>query len=110
MPVAVRDKVRAISQDVGGQAKLARLIGVSPSRVSRWLHGEEPDAENRRKIVGVEFVLSRLLDTMYPETALKWLEGFNAHLGNRQPAYLLAQGRITEVIQAIEAHETGAYA
>ena len=110
MPVAVREKVRAVSRDVGGQAKLARLIGVSPSRVSRWLQDEEPDAENRRKVEGVEFVLSRLLDTWERETALKWLDGFNAHLGNRRPVDLLAQGRVAEVIQAVEAHETGAYA
>ena len=106
----MREKVRAVSRDVGGQAKLARLIGVSPSRVSRWLQDEEPDAENRRKIEAVEFVLSRLLDTLERETALKWLDGFNAHLRNRRPADLLAQGRVAEVIQAIEADETGAYA
>ena len=110
MPVAVREKVRAVSRDVGGQAKLARLIGVSPSRVSRWLQDEEPDAENRRKIEAVEFVLSRLLDTLERETALKWLDGFNAHLRNCRPVDLLAQGRVAEVIQAIEADETGAYA
>ncbi len=110
MPVAVREKVRAVSQDVGGQAKLARLIGVSPSRVSRWLLDEEPDMENRRKVEGIEFVLSRLLDTWERETAVKWLDGFNAHLGNRRPVDLLAQGRITEVMRAVEAEETGAYA
>jgi transcriptional regulator with XRE-family HTH domain len=110
MPVAVREKVRALSRDVGGQAQLARIIGVSPSRVSRWLHDEEPDAANRRKVEGVEFVLSRLLDTCERQTALKWLQGFNAHLGNRRPVDLLAQGRISEVLQAVEAHETGVYA
>lgn len=110
MPVAVRDKIRAVSRDVGGQAKLARLIGVSPSRVSRWLHDEEPDADNRRKIDGVEFVLSRLMARYERETALKWLNGFDAHLGNRRPVDLLAQGRVMEVIRAIEADETGAYA
>lgn len=110
MPVAVREKVRAVSRDLGGQAKLARLIGVSPSRVSRWLHTEEPDLENRRKIEGVEFVLSRLLTTMEPETALKWLHGFNAHLGNRRPIDLLAVGRVAQVLEAIQAEETGAYA
>ena len=110
MPVAVREKVRAVSRDVGGQAKLARLIGVSPSRVSRWLQNEEPDAENRRKIDGIEYVLSRLLETWERETALKWLAGFNAHLRNRRPIDVIAQGRITEVIDAIEAEETGAYA
>lgn len=110
MPVAVREKVRAVSRDVGGQAKLARLIGVSPSRVSRWLNDEEPDPENRRKVEGLEFVLSRLFNTMEPETAVKWLHGFNAHLRDHRPIDLLAVGRVAEVLVAIEADETGAYA
>ncbi|MEX2372257.1 MAG: antitoxin Xre/MbcA/ParS toxin-binding domain-containing protein [Dehalococcoidia bacterium] len=99
-----------MSRDVGGQARLARLIGVSPSRVSRWIASDEPDAGNRRKIEGVEFVLSRLLDLWERETALKWLEGTNAHLGNRRPVDLLGHGRVAEVLEAIEADEAGAYA
>src|SRR5438093_1797416 len=100
VPVAVREKVRAVSKDLGGQAKLARLLGVSPSRVSRWLRTEEPDPENRRKVEAVEFVLSRLLDLYHPETALKWLEGFNAHLRNRRPIDVLATGHVEDVLRA----------
>jgi uncharacterized protein (DUF2384 family) len=110
MPVAVREKVRAVSKDLGGQARLARVLGVSPSRVSRWLRTEEPDAENRRKVEAVEFVLGRLLDLYQQDTAVKWLQGFNGHLGNRRPIDLLAHGRVAEVLGAIEADDTGAYA
>src|SRR5919197_3838711 len=110
MPVAVREKVRAVSRDLGGQAKLARVLGVSPSRISRWLRTEEPDAENRRKVEAVEFVLGRLLDLYQQDTAVKWLQGFNGHLGNRRPIDLLAHGRVAEVLGAIEADDTGAYA
>jgi len=110
VPVAVREKVRAVSKDLGGQAKLARVLGVSPSRVSRWLRTEEPDPENRRKVEGVEYVLSRLLAIYERETAMKWLRGFNAHIGNRRPIDLLAQGRIEDVLAAIQAEEGLAYA
>jgi len=110
MPVATRERVRAVSRDLGGQARLARLIGVSPSRVSRWVASEEPDAANRRTIEGVEFILSRLLDRWERDTALKWLEGVNAVLGDRRPVDLLAHGRVAEVLEAIEAEESGAYA
>jgi len=110
MPVAVRDKVRAVSRDLGGQARLARMLGVSPSRVSRWLRTEQPDPENRRKVEGVEFVLGRLLDIYERDTAVKWLQGFNAHLGNRRPIDMLGAGRVAEVLGAIQAEETLAYA
>src|SRR5205807_6506720 len=106
MPVAVRDKVRAVSRDLGGQARLARMLGVSPSRVSRWLKTEQPDPENRRKVEGVEFVLGRLLDLYDRDTAVEWLQGVNAHLGNRRPIDLLGAGRVAEVLEAIEAEET----
>ena len=36
VPVAVREKVRAVSADVGGQAKLARILGVHKTTVIRW--------------------------------------------------------------------------
>jgi transcriptional regulator with XRE-family HTH domain len=111
MPVAVRDKLRAVTNDLGSQARVARLLGVSPSRVSRWLRtDEQPDAENRRKLEGVEFVLGRLLEVFERDTALAWLQGFNAHVGNRRPIDLLGAGRIAEVLAAIEAEETLAYA
>ncbi len=110
MPVAVRDKVAAVSRDLGGQAKLARVLGVSPSRVSRWLRTEQPDAVNRRKVEGVEFVLTVLLELYDRDGAIAWLQGFNAHLGDRRPMDLLAAGRVSEVLQAIEAESSGAYA
>jgi uncharacterized protein (DUF2384 family) len=110
MPVAVRDKLKAITEDLGSQARVARLLGVNPSRVSRWLRTEDPDEANRRKLEGVEFVLARLLDLYERDTAVDWLQGFNAHLGNRRPIDLLARDRIGEVLSAIQAEETGAYA
>jgi len=110
MPVEVRTKLRAITDDLGSQARVARVLGVSPSRVSRWLRTEDPDAANRRKLEGLEFVLGRLLDVYERETAIKWLQGFNAHLRDRRPIDLLSAGRITEVLAALEAEETGAYA
>ena len=55
-------------------------------------------------------MLGRLLDVYERETAIKWLQGFNAHLRDRRPIDLLSAGRITEVLAALEAEETGAYA
>jgi len=110
MPVAVRDKLQAVTRDLGSQARVARLLGVSPSRVSRWLRTEEPDAGNRRKLEGVEFVLSRLLGLYPRDTAIKWLHGINPDLRDRRPIDVLAEGRITDVLQAIDADEAGSYA
>jgi transcriptional regulator with XRE-family HTH domain len=110
MPVAVRQKLQAVTRDLGSQARVARLLGVSPSRVSRWLRTEEPDSVNQRKVEGLEFVLARLLALHEREVAIDWLQGINAHVGDRRPIDLLAAGRITEVLGAIDADEAGSYA
>lgn len=110
MPVMVRQKLQAVTRDVGNQARVARLLGVSRSQVSRWMRTGHPDPSNKRKLEGMEFLLARLLDLYDRSTALKWLHGFNAHLGHRRPIDLLAAGRVADVLRAIEAEETASYA
>lgn len=105
MPVPVREKLRAIRKDLGTQARVARALGVSPSRVSRWLKTEDPDPQNRMKVEGLEFVLSYLLSFLHPDTAISWLNGLNPHLNDFRPIDYLARGRITEVIEAARAHK-----
>ncbi|MGH2765832.1 MAG: hypothetical protein ACRDKA_07960 [Actinomycetota bacterium] len=101
----VRQKLKAIKEDLGSQARVARALGVSPSRVSRWLKTEEPDPENRMKVESLEFVLSYLLTFLHPETAISWLHGHNGFLNDFRPIDHLARGRITEVIEAARAHK-----
>ncbi len=110
MPVETREKLRAVTGDLGSQAEVARLLGVSRSRVSRWLRNEDPDPANQRMVHSIEYVVGRLLTIYERDTALKWLRGTNAHLGGRRPVDLLAAGRVVEIIGALEAEETGAYA
>lgn len=105
-----RDKVSYLSRQLSGQSRLARLLEVDRSRVSRWLRSETPDAANRSKLDALEFVFSRLTSFLDSRTAEKWLVGMNAHLGNQRPIDLIRDGRISEVIAAVEQYETGAFA
>jgi transcriptional regulator with XRE-family HTH domain len=105
-----RQKLAVLVADMGSQAQVARALDVDRSRVSRWLADEEPDRENLLKLEAVEFVLSRLQLTYQRSTALKWLYGANAHLAHARPIDLLVKGRVSDVVRAIEAEETGAYA
>lgn len=114
MAVAARGlievKLRRVIEAFGGQSEVARLLHVDRSRVSRWLRGEDPGPQNIARLEALEYVLSRLLHTMHVSTARKWLRGFNAHLGNRQPLFLLERGRVAEVLAALEQDELGSYA
>lgn len=38
---SIRDGIREVINTVGPQARLARLLNVSPTRVNKWLNGEE---------------------------------------------------------------------
>lgn len=109
MPVPTREKLKAITKDLGSQARVARALGVSPSRVSRWLKTEDPDPENRRKVEGLEFVIARLLSFLQQETAVKWLTASNGFLNDFRPIDYLARGRIDEVIGAANAFHAGSY-
>lgn len=111
MPVPVRERVNALVGDVGSRAAVARLLQVDRSRITRWLAtDEEPDQSNRRAIDAFEFVLERLTSRYRLATALKWLDGTNPQLGGSRPSDLLRNGRVAEVLAAIESDETGAYA
>jgi hypothetical protein len=103
-------KLRHLADTLGGQSEVARLLRVDRSRITRWLGNETPDPDNQAKVDALDFVISRLLQHFGPDTARKWLFGFNAHLGNCRPIDLIAQNRVAEVVAAIEQDELGAYA
>ncbi|HUG44031.1 MAG TPA: hypothetical protein VMN76_07320 [Acidobacteriota bacterium] len=105
-----REKVRYLADQFHSQSRLARLLNVDRSNVSRWLRDQDPDPENRSRLETLEFVFSRLTHFLRAGTAEKWLLGVNAHLGNRRPIDLIREGRIAEVIAAIEQFELGSYA
>lgn len=105
-----RVKLRHLAETLGGQSKVARILRVDRSRITRWLGSEEPDPQNQAKLDALDFVLARLLQYLHPDTARKWLFGVNAHLGNRRPIDLIARNRVAEVIAAIEQHELGSFA
>lgn len=110
MPVSSRARIEALVDDLGGRAEAARALGVDRSRITRWLRDEEPDKHNLRRVEAVEIVMARLLRIYSRETALKWLIGLNAHLGNRRPLDLLRAGRLSDVLDAVDAEEAGTFA
>ena len=110
MPVTSQARLGALVQDFGTQSRVAQVLQVDRSRVSRWLRGEEPDEANRARLEGFEFVLARLSERFPRQTALRWLEGVNPHLNDRRPVDLLRSGRIAEVLEAVEAELAEAYA
>lgn len=110
MPVSTADKVQALTVDFHSAARVADMLGVSRSRVTRWLRGAGIDPENAEKVDLLELVWSNLLRLYEPDAALAWLFGLNPHLGDRRPIDLIRQGRAEELLGAIRAERAGSFA
>lgn len=103
-------KLARVVELLDSRSAVADALGVHRSRITRWLAGDQLDPENRAKLDGLEYVLGRLLDQMSLTTARKWLEGVNAHLGNRRPVDLIANQRVAEVVAAVEQSAVDSFA
>ena len=110
MPIATQAKVEALSVDFRSQAAVADLLGVSRSRVTRWLRGAGIDPLNAERVDLLELVWSNLLRLYDPETARSWLFGLNPHLGDRRPIDLLRAGKAEELMRAIRAERAESFA
>lgn len=106
----VLDRLDHITRVLGSDAAVASVLDVSRAQPGRWRHGQVPDPENRDRIIGLDAVIALLSGYLAESSIPKWLNGVNAHLGNRRPVSLLREGRLSEVIAAIEAQKSGAFA
>ncbi|MEK9502333.1 hypothetical protein [Gaopeijia maritima] len=95
---------------LGSDRAIAELLDVSPSQVSRWRRGQMPDSFNADRLGALALVVEMLARWLDPATIPGWLEGANAHLADRSPAYLLRRGRVADVLGALEADKAGAFA
>jgi uncharacterized protein (DUF2384 family) len=110
MPVALADKVQALTHDFRSAARLADMLGVSRSQVTRWLRGAGIDPLNAEKVELLELVWSSVLRLYDRDAALAWLFGVNPLLGDRRPIDLVRTGRIEELMRAIRAERADAFA
>lgn len=106
----VRLRYQAARLAFGSDAEVARSLGVHRSNVLRWKRGESPGLENWEQLVGLDTVVSLLAGFLDERSISKWLHGLNAHLGDRRPIDVIRQGRLSEVVAAIEAEKAGAFA
>ena len=93
MPIGTAQKVEALRVDFRSAARLADMLGVSRSQVTRWLRGAGIDPLNAEKVDLLDLVWSNLLRIYEREAALAWLFGINPLLGDRRPRRMRSIGR-----------------
>jgi len=110
VPVTTAAKVEALSVDFRSAARLADMLGVSRSQVTRWLRGAGIDPLNAEKVDLLELVWSNVLRIYDRDAALAWLFGVNPLLGDRRPVDLIRLGRTEELMRAIRAERSDTFA
>jgi len=110
MPVGTAQKVEALRVDFRSAARLADLLGVSRSQITRWLRGSGIDPLNAEKVDLLELVWANLLRLYERDAALAWLFGVNPLLGDRRPIDLIRLGRTEELMRAIRAERSDTFA
>jgi hypothetical protein len=92
-------------------AELADWLGVDRSQLSRYRHGRQrPGGEVGWRLTGLQAVVQALRQVLDADAVPDWLLGVNAHLNHRRPLDLLREGRVAEVMHAVEAERTGSFA
>lgn len=90
---------------------VAYLLGTTPETVSRWNHGRTyPRPSKEDLLVDLEYVVE-LLSEFYsePRTARAWLYSRHKYFGGLRPADLIQEGRIKEVLEAIQVMASPTY-
>lgn len=106
----VLDRLDHNNRVLGSDAVVASVLDVSRALPGRWRQGQVPDPENRDRIIGLDAVIALLSGDLSESSIPKWLNGVNAHLGNRRPVSSLREGRLSAVMAAVEAQKSGAFA
>jgi uncharacterized protein (DUF2384 family) len=110
MPLATVHKIEALRDDFRSSARLAQMLGVNRSQVTRWLRGAGIDPLNAERVDLLELVWSALLRLYDREAALSWLFGVNPRLQDRRPLDLIRSGRAEELMRAIRAERSDSFA
>jgi uncharacterized protein (DUF2384 family) len=91
--------------------RLARTLGVVPSQPSRWRSGEEvPSPEIAAKLLDLDHVVALAVQAWDPAVVEDWMTSSNAFLGGARPIDVVLQRGSPEVIAALKATLSGAYA
>jgi hypothetical protein len=89
-------------------AAIAEFAGVDRSRVTRFKQGKNLEPDTSALLDAVGTVVTQLRGFLDDAVIPDWLRG--ANLGHRVPLDVLRTGRLSEVIAAIEAEKSGAFA
>jgi len=104
-------RIRLAIDSLGGARALPALLGVNESQALRRRTGEEtPSSDMQRRIIDLDHVVARAQTVWEPESALDRLGSTDNHLNGAVPLDVLELRGPAEVLDALDAVLSGAYA
>lgn len=91
-------------------AALAEAIGVHRSQVTRWRAGDPASTENAWLLRDLAFAAETLSEHFDSATSHAWLHGRSPELNGETPLDAIRGGRVADVLMALQAQVSGAYA
>ena len=93
------------SADCDNEPHCFKQLETTPDTVSRWNHGRAHPRPSKEKILmDLEYVVERLAEFYSdPRTARAWLYSRHKYFDGTRPADLIREGRVQEVLEAIQA-------
>lgn len=108
--IALRARTLSARTVFASEAELAAWLGVNRSQLTRYKHGQRPTGLPAWRLVGLDATIAALEQFLEPEVVPGWLQGINAHLNHQRPLDLLREGRVAEVMAAVEAERSESFA
>ena len=102
--LSIQEKGAMRSSDV------ANVLSVRPETVSRWNQGKAfPHPDTEKQLLELEFLVDKLSDFYEPRDARLWIFARQRVLADQVPAELIQQGRVDEVLAAVNQLRDGVF-
>jgi transcriptional regulator with XRE-family HTH domain len=89
---------------------VANVLSVRPETVSRWNQGKAfPHPQTEKQLLELEYIVDQLSDFYEPQDARLWLFSRQRVLDGQVPAELIQQGKIDEVLNAVNQLRDGVF-
>ena len=95
---------------LGSYCSVAEILGIPAARVTRWRKGQRPNADDADRLAALSTAVELMGRWVAPDSVPHWLRAPNPHAGSLTPARLIREGRIADLMGAIEAEKAGSYA
>jgi Antitoxin Xre/MbcA/ParS C-terminal toxin-binding domain len=106
-----RFRTRFLIETLGGATGVADFLGVSDKQPVLWQDGmERPEPEVARLIVDLDHVVARAVQLWTADVVMTWLRSPNPYLESATPLNVLRSRGAAEVLEALDATLSGAYA